>query len=47
MIIFLEMDPEKIISIKETIKCPFIIKFKEEEGDTNDNHNRNKFSNIF
>ena len=35
---FLEMDPEKRITIREALNHPFIVKFKEEEGVNNDSN---------
>ena len=33
---FLQMDREKRITIREELNHPFIVKFKEEEGDNTD-----------
>ena len=33
---FLQMDPEKRITIREALNHPFIVKFKEEEGINNE-----------
>ena len=33
---FLQMDPEKRITIREALNHPFIVKFKDEEGSNND-----------